>query len=454
MILKNLIYILQSEGYDIKRFLKFAYTHLTWWKLENRQKIVWTSKARAVWFISIMFFWIFAGLFLYYFSSEGLIILPFLIIAIPFIVVASLVSLSPLDLLIKAGRINSAQKIISESKVRVIGITGSYGKTSTKEILSTLLEEQFRVIKTPENLNTDIGIADFIIKNKKSFQESTIFIVEMGAYRKGDIAKICKMVNPSYSILTGINEAHLEKFGSIENTIKSKFELPQNTQLLTVLNFDDENIKNNCSKFSLKKSVSVSHDDAKNIRAKENFEGLEFEWEGVKFETSLLAEHNITLILLCARVAFKLGISPEKIREAVSKLKPIKHRLQPIFNPATGILVIDDSYNGNFNGILSGIKLLDRAPGRKIVLTPGLVELGSRAKDIHEKIADLYAKGGYLILLIKNKMTDYIIGIFKKNGFANYKVYNSTQEAHDDLKNVLKRGDTIIFQNDLTDNYF
>jgi UDP-N-acetylmuramoyl-tripeptide--D-alanyl-D-alanine ligase len=454
MILKNLIYILQSENYDFKRFLNFAYSHLAWWKLENRQKIVWTAKARLVWIISSLSFWIIVIISFYIFGAVGLIIIPILVVALPLIVGIGFMLLLPVDSLTKRKRISAAKKIISDSKVRVVGIAGSYGKTSAKEILSAILEKKFKVIKTPESVNTDIGIADFVVKNKNDFQESAIFVVEMGAYRKGEIERICKMVEPSYSILTGINEAHLERFGSLENIIAGKFELPQNTRVMALLNFDDTNVKENYSKFSLENIKDISQGDAQNIKARENFGGLEFKWKGIEFKTSLLAEHNIALILLSGEIALELGVSFEEIHEAVKKIDPVAHRLQPIYNASTDIMVLDDSYNGNFNGIVSGLKVLGRANGRKVVLTPGLVELGARAKDVHQAIGNLYAEGADLVLLIKNQMTDYIREALKESGFKSYKIYGSTQEAHDDLKNILKRGDTIIFQNDLTDNYF
>lgn len=454
MILKNLIYILQSENYYFKRFLKFAYTHLTWWKLEDRQTVVWTAKARIIWLVSSVLFWSIVWASFSVFNIRGLLVFFFLVLTLPFITGISLIVITPLDVMMKRKKISAAEKIILASNVRVVGIAGSYGKTSTKEILAAILEKRFEVVKTPGNVNTDIGIADFVIKNKGDFKGSVIFIVEMGAYKKGEIKNTCKMVHPLYSILTGINESHLERFGSLENIIEGKFELSQNTTDLAVLNFDDENISKNYQRFNIKNSAGISKLDAANITARADFKGLEFEWSGVKFETSLLAEHNVTLILLCSKIARELSMSMEDIREGVKGAHIVEHRLQPIYNAHTDIMVIDDSYNGNINGIMSGIQLLGRATGRKVVLTPGLVELGLESENIHIKIGEIYANGTDLVLLIKNNMTADIIKGLEKNKFTNYKLYENTQAAHNDLAQVLQRGDTIIFQNDLTDNYF
>jgi UDP-N-acetylmuramoyl-tripeptide--D-alanyl-D-alanine ligase len=425
-----------------------------WWRLEKRQQIVWTMKARAIWIGSTLIFWGIASVYWFLFGKAGMIIVPVLVIALPVIIGLSLIVILPIDTVMKRRKIGAAEKIILSSGVMVVGIAGSYGKTSTKEILVTMLERKFEVIKTPGNVNTDIGIANFVIENESVFKKEAVFVVEMGAYKKGEIETICKMIHPTHSILTGINESHLERFGSLENIITGKFELPQNTTTMSMLNFDDENIKKNYSRFAITKGVGISKQSAKNIIAKDRFEGLEFEWDGKKFETKLLGEHNITLILLCASIAKALSVSLEDIVAGVKNLQPVEHRLQPTYNPHTDIMVIDDSYNGNFNGIVSGIQVLSRASGRKIILTPGLVELGSEMESIHMKIAELYANNADLVLLIRSKMTECIEKGLKKHRFTQYKMYETTEEAHNDLRNVLGRGDTIIFQNDLTDNYF
>jgi UDP-N-acetylmuramoyl-tripeptide--D-alanyl-D-alanine ligase len=310
------------------------------------------------------------------------------------------------------------------------------------------------VIKLSENINTDIGIADFILKNSKMFLENEIFIVEMGAYKKGEIKKLCDLVEPDYAILTGINESHLERFGSLENIISAKFELPQEAKKTVVLNFDDENILKNYARFKLKEFIGTSKSEAKNVRILDNYSGLEFELEGAMFRTKLLAQHNIALILLASRVAQKLGMTTIEISHGVGKIEYVPHRLEPIYNEMTKVWVIDDSYNGNFDGIASGLEVLKRAAGRRIVLTPGLVELGEKSVEVHEKIGQLYAQSGIdLILLIKSPNSGYITKGLEEKGFKNYRVYSSSQEAHADLSNVVKSGDTIIFQNDLPDNY-
>lgn len=457
MFIRNLIYILQSELYDAKKFLKFSYTHFRWWRLEKRAKLVWTKKASLIYvFTLIILFFLFA----FFLITLGILGFAFLIgavIFLPVIIILALWIIEPLDRFLKYRIFKKAQKFLQENRkgLTVISITGSYGKTTTRDILFSILREKFKVIKLSENINTDLGIANFILKNPKLFRENEIFIVEMGAYKKGEIRKICELVSPDYAILTGINQSHLERFGSLENIISAKFELPVASKKTAVLNFDDENIKKNYQNFKLREFLGASKNEARNVKFLDNFEGLEFEFGDVKFQTKLLAEHNITLILLASLIAQKLGMTLKEISQGVNKIDYVSHRLEPIYNKQNNVWVIDDSYNGNFDGIISGLAVLRRSYGRRIVLTPGLVELGEKTEEIHKKIGRLYATEKVdLILLIKSKAVEFIVKGLKENNFSNYKIYDSTEEAHAYLPNIIQSGDTIIFQNDLPDNYF
>ena len=457
MLVRNLIYILQLELYNIRKFLTFSFSHLFWWKLERRGKIVWTKKVRLIYALTIILVLLVLTVSLSRFGLVGLIVIIPVTFFLPFFITLSLIILNPVDKFLKDRLIEKARNLLIRDRgnIIVIAVTGSYGKTSTKEILAAILSEKFKVIKLEENINTDQGIADFIVKNIERIKNSDIFIVEMGAYKRGDIKKICGLITPDYSILTGIGESHLERFGSLENIVQAKFELPEATGKMVVLNFDDDNIQKNYEKFKIKEIAKVSKRDVSDVEILDNFQGIEFKIDEVIFRAKLLALHNITLILLAVEIARKLGMSLEDIAKGVEKISPISHRLEPIYNKNTAVWVIDDSYNGNFNGIMSGIEVLERAKGRKIVLTPGLVELGEKSKETHQKIGRLYAEKNIdLVMLIRDSATKFIIEGMESKNFKNYKVYNSKEEAHSDLPQVIKSGDAIIFQNDLPDNYF
>lgn len=457
MLIKDLLYILQKENYEIKKFLKFCYSHWHWWNLQKRDQLEWTLKMQLLLAVTLVL--TAASLFGSWFWWPKYffwLILP-LIIFLPVIIILSLLAIQPLDSFLKNQRIKAAKKVFQKlhEKLTVVGITGSYGKTSTKEILATILQEKFQVAKIDGNINTDLGIAEYILKNQPKLEKSDIFIVEMGAFQKGDIEKLCQLVKPDYSILTGISDCHLERFGNQKKIIQTKFELPENTNRKAFLNEEDENIKKYYQRFQLDNAKLVNLTGVKNIQALEGFSGIEFRVGVEALQTKLLAFHNIALILLAIEVAKELGMNWNEIRTGVEKLKPVPHRLELMVNPMTNITIIDDSYNGNYNGIASGVEVLSRAPGRKIVLTPGLVELGTDSQSIHRQIGRLYAQAKIdQVLLIKNRVCSDIISGLEESGFKNYRVYESTEAAHQDLANVLQKGDTIIFQNDWADNYF
>lgn len=453
MIVANLIYILQSENYLAKRFLRYVYSHLDWWRLQKRQKIVWTKKAILIYALTMIFFGGILVMGIWLTRWWAVIMMLFLVIILPWLVLLSLTIVWPIDYWLKQRIFEKASRIIRQKKLIKIGITGSYGKTSTKEILVGMLSQKYKVLKTPENINTDIGVAQFVIDK---LRDEEVLIVEMGAYQGGEIRSLSRIVAPDYSILTGINETHLERFGSLENTIKAKFELPEATKKISFLNFDDSRVVDNYQRFRINQPVGVkSKELISAVKIKPDFQGLEFELFETEMSCQLLAEHNLSLIALAAALARGLGLTAEEIKRAVAKIEPVPHRLQPIHNQQIDVWVIDDSYNANFDGVMSGIEVLKMAKGRKIVLTPGpLVELGQRAEEIHKKIGKLYAENLDLVLLIKSRETAFVEAALKERNFKNYKVYPTTGAAHADLKNILQAGDTILFQNDWTDVYF
>ena len=457
MIFRNLIYILQSEYYDTGRFLRYAYTHPWWWHLERRGKIRWTRKSRVLYTLSLSISLSLALFGFLFFGGYGWLTLCLIVVASPLPISFSAILLSPVDWFLKKRTIATARAVVERSNAKVIGITGSYGKTSMKEILSALLEGSFVVVKTPENINTDIGVADFILANQEGILGAEVLIVEMGAHGLGDIQALCDLVRPQYSILTGIGEAHLERFGSMENIVRGKFELPHATRLCALFNIDNSPIR---EALAVERSsimcevVAVSSEGATAIEPLENFAGLSFVWQGERFSTQLLGRHTITLLVLGMTLARKLGVPLDRLRERVAGVAPVAHRLQPIRNSVTDVWVLDDSYNGNRDGALSALEVLSRAKGRKVVLTPGLVELGESSERIHRELAAEYMRVADEVLLIRSDATEFMEAYFAEKGYTGLVMYGTTAEAHADLAQVLQRGDTILFQNDLSDNYF
>ncbi|MBU2462326.1 UDP-N-acetylmuramoyl-tripeptide--D-alanyl-D-alanine ligase, partial [bacterium] len=330
-------------------------------------------------------------------------------------------------------------------KPKVIGITGSYGKTSTKHILAHILSQKYKVLATPESYNTLMGICKVI--NNNLLPEHQIFIVEMGAYKRGDIKELCDLVKPEIGILTGIGLQHLERFGSVENIRKTKFELIESLPKdgIAILNSGCKY----CQKFQPKVKTIRYGGQEKGIRV--SAEGLSFSVNGITFQTSLLGSHNLQNILSAIACARELKMTLEEIQRAVFSLPQIPHRLQLIKTPTS--IIIDDAYNSNPVGAKEALFLLSQFSGRKILVTPGMIELGEKEYEENRLFGEEAAKTCDVVILVGKKRTKAIADGLLSAGFSkdNLFVVKSLDEARDKLSQI--RGDVILFENDLPDNY-
>jgi len=312
----------------------------------------------------------------------------------------------------------------------VIGITGSYGKSSTKEFLATILSEKFNVLKTPKNNNAEIGIAKTIL-NDLTF-EHQIFIAEIGAYERGKIKEVCQMLKPNIGILTGINEQHLSTFGSLENIKEAKFELikflPKSEWAFTF-----ESIKN-----ITEGEMVISKDNlilnAKEIKVEKEF--FSFNINGVNFRLNLLGKHNINNILLAILCANKLKMSLEEISAACLKIKPEQGGMRILKKFPT---IIDSSYSANPNSVISHLEYLKLYKGKKVIIMPCLIELGYLGRDIHKKIGEKIAQICDLGIITTK---DYFKEI--KNNNENILLLEKTKEIIYKIKEF-KGEDDVIF---------
>ncbi len=483
-MLHNLIYIFQSEHYNRLRFLRFVYTHRNWFQLSKRGSIDWTIRAIALFILTALFFLI----ILYYViqSKIGAIptffIIMLTIVSTPLLLFVADIILSPIIQFRKKRIFHTVQKYLehvrktkekNNNMFLTIGITGSYGKTTIKTILHSLLSQKYTIFLIPGNINTDLGIANYILRHKTEVEKSDIILLEMGAFHRGEIASICSFIPPDYSFLTAIGNQHLERFGSHENIKKTKFEIVAATRKKAFLNTSDPTIAAYIpffireNKADLPPQLEITEINTKeyhntssiirNITYLDDFQGIQFEYKYnntfLTLQTKLIANHIISSLYFCLPISEELQLSNEDIITGVHNIPQIPHRLEIIKNTQTGVTIIDDSYNGNFDGFVSGLKTLARAKGRKIVLTPGLVELGEEAQKIHETVAQLYPQYIDVLLLILNSNTQYIRDYVQNNTALKVISYENVNMAHADLANILKKGDTILFQNDLSDNY-
>lgn len=477
-IIKHQLYLFQLENYEIQRFWKLMRRPGLWRPKEKpRKELVWTLKARALLGLALVLQFLAATLF-----TEGfvaLVVLFYLFTFVHFVfLAAAAILLWPADYFLKKLIVRRAKRKISQfPNLKIIGITGSYGKTTMKEILAAVLSEKFKVLKTPESVNTEVGIGRLILKEVGP--QTEIFIVEMGAYRRGEIKTLCELARPDIAILTGINEAHLERFGSIENTIAAKFEIVENAKpdAVVVLNKDDERVMKNYERYMGSRRIEFYSKN--NDPLSPSFSPLS---KG-ESERGILGDYAKGIVNAARLIAKELGMTDAKIDKGISQIKPIPHRLQPI-ETAGGILVIDDSYNANPDGVREAIKVLSAFKDRrKIYLTPGLVEMGKRSAEIHREVGRQLAKAADLVILIRNSVTPFIAEGIKSTlspgdgeswrevdgasfqtspsipphalGREVHKIiwFDNTLAAHAGLAKILKPWDVILFQNDWPDNY-
>lgn len=461
MIFKNLLYIYQLEHYDKKRFLSFAYRHINWFTLNKRSGLDWTMRVGLI-FAGCMACITLVAMIIYFTEGFGwlLLFLALCVVLLPILIVTADTIIAPLVILKKNNTLLLAKKVIQNAKKKkliTVGITGSFGKTSVKNMLMHVLGEKYRVFAFPGNINTDIGVANYVLRHKDEILGADVLLSEMGAYKKGDIKKLCFLVEPDYSLTTAIGESHLERFGSFENIVSAKFELANATGRKVFLNVCDENIKK-YAKTAIINTIEIvevcGSERVEKVIYLKDFTGTSFVYRGETFTTKIIAGYAVDLAGMTFALADELGLTIVEMKKGFEKIDFIPHRLEVIRNEAVDRVVIDDSYNGNYNGFLAGLEVLERAKGRKVVVTPGIVELGAeRSEEVHRELGKKYAENVDLLLLIKNKNTEYILKALRKIGYTNFKMYDTTQEAHDDLVNVLEDGDTILFQNDITDNY-
>lgn len=342
--------------------------------------------------------------------------------------------------------VKKATRKLQGSAVKVVGITGSYGKTSTKQILAEILKSKYRVLSTPRSHNTPMGLALSI--NNNNLDEFDIFIAEMGARNVGDIAELCEICPPDYSVITGICPQHLESFGSVENIIKAKGEILTFTKCGAVIAAD-------CyAMFNGHPCGTSSCGEIEKLECSP--EGCTFEitlnGEKIKLKTVLLGRHNAENIALAAAIASKLGMTAEEIRKAVENLGFVEHRLQLI--KSGNVNILDDGYNSNVKGAAAALEVLKCFNGRKIVVTPGLVELGVLEESENKQLGANLVGFDYVILVGDTLVAPVKQGYLDNGGDAEKLVLKpSLSAAQEELKGYLADGDTVLFLNDLPDIY-
>lgn len=364
---------------------------------------------------------------------------------LPVIVSAIVLFFQPFVVLMRKIVLRRAKNKLSKNKnLKVIGITGSFGKTSTKEFLATILESKYKVLKTKAHQNSEIGIASCILTELKP--EHEIFIVEMGAYNKGKIREVSDIVRPEIGIITGTNEQHLALFGSIENLISAEGGielaeyLPKNS--LLIVNADSRLISAIKSRMPKdREKIFVSLNMAENIFIEPKC--VSFSAKGANFKVNVAGAFNIVNILMAIEVALKLKLSLNEISESAKNIKMEQGSINVIENK-NGVVFLDSSYSANPDGVIADLDYLNVYSQKKILIMPSLIELGPATKEAHQRIGKRISEVCDLaIITTKDSFKDI------KDGAGNFNelyLIENPQKAVEKINEFCQRGDAVLFE--------
>ena len=392
-------------------------------------------------------------------SQESVaIVLLLLNLLVPFSVALANLINRPVEKGIGRWYYSDAKKVIaSMPNLTVVGITGSYGKTSAKFILTRILSEKYHVLMTPESYNTTMGVVK-TIRNMLS-PSHEVFVCEMGAKYVGDIKEITDLVAPKYGLITSIGPQHLETFRTIERIVDTKYEL------MEALPDKKNGVLNVSSPLILENDrypQAVGYGFESSQRTDYWAENISFGPFGSKFtvkgkdglslelETKLLGKHNIVNIVGAVAMAVKLGVEPEKIAYAVRRLEAVPHRLQ--LRRQGGITIIDDAFNSNVEGAASALEVLGSfEKGGRILITPGMIELGEKQYEYNYEFGKKAAQHCDVIILVGEKQTLPIQEGVKSMGFEALHVAKDLGEALGIMRSLAGPGSVVLLENDLPD---
>jgi UDP-N-acetylmuramoyl-tripeptide--D-alanyl-D-alanine ligase len=400
-------------------------------------------------------------------SAGGLVVYHLSPLALP---LANLLML-PVEAGFRRMFVARARRTLRQAGPLVIGITGSFGKTSTKQYLAHILHGRYQVLATPKSYNTLMGVCLSINTDLKRSGPLDYFIVEMDAYFEGEIRTICKLTRPQISLVTAVGPQHLERFGKIEATVRANYEiieaLPRDG--VGIFNWDNHHVRMMYERNYPDTRIAVTWENAEHATqlrllarsVRQTVDGLTFEvldtltGEHERFNTALVGKHNVTNILMATAAARHLGMPLREIAMRVATLEPAEHRLQRKTLPG-GITVIDDAYSANPVGARNVLDVLSLyQDGRRVLITPGMVELGPLHAQENQTLGRLAAKACTDIVLVGIEQTRPIQQGIREAGFPEERlvVYDTRDEAIAWFHRELKEGDTVLFLNDLPDTY-
>ena len=460
---RALIYMMQANEYYPREFLAWYHRTSDFSTIEKRKHLVYTPKAillrssrgsRVLWSAITSAYVIFQIGFPGYVSAiVGIVLAPFIV---PYTLFILMLVLNAVQIPVEWYIIARAKRILKKHPAVKIAVAGSYGKTTMRELLKTIISNGKRVAAPGGSHNTPLGIARFI-EHLRGDEEVLIF--EFGEYYPGDIMRLCKFVEPQWGVITGVNEAHLERFKSLENAANTIFELADYLK--------GKPVYANAENALVRSKMTTGHvpydkSGAGNWKVEGAATGIEgtvidFSHKGNKLrvQSRLLGLHNVGPLAAAADIASKLGLSDEEIRHGISRTKPFDHRMQPRVDG--GVTMIDDSYNGNPDGVRVAIEFLRTLDGhRRWYVTPGLVEMGTRKEEVHKTIGRELAEAKIeKVVLMRNSVTPFIEQGLKEAGYSGEIMwFDDALVAFKALPTLIVAGDVVLIQNDWPDQYF
>ena len=469
--LRRALHVFQLEGYKRARFLDWCRTHRAMFlkPATAKKPLVMTGRA---WRILVTATLLSAALVLlpaaathlaagapYDLVAWGLTtVLAFF--AVPGLLVTADAVLQPVQGAINSRYKEAARRRLSDISPTVVGVTGSFGKTSTKFAIRDIAGQPGRAFATPGSYNTPMGITRAINEGLQPTHD--LIVVEMGAYQRGEIAELCAFVRPTIGVLTAIGPAHLERFGSIETIRAAKYEIVESLPAdgIAVMNMDDGEVRaladrgeRRTLRYGMDPSgrPDVTAEEIETTRSGSTFSLIVGE-RRASVSTRLLGRFAIGHILAGVAVGQALGRSFEDLAAAIASLEPVKHRLQ-LISGRGGVTVIDDAFNSNPQGAAAALEVLDAMPASKrVVVTPGIIELGPLQVEANERFGEAASEVADVVIVVSKVNRDALTTGAKK-GPADVIVVDTLAEATEKLQGLLDAGAVVLFENDLPDHY-
>ena len=454
------------SGYVVGLYIVIFITYIMKIKKEQTKKpLVITSRIKRLLTTEILLYLVVLTIILFNYNEDCvpiyLIIFGLMIYCSYFVIwIANKINI-PVEKCVYLHYKSMAMKKLKSMNIPVIGITGSYGKTSCKNFINDILSVKYNCFASPQNFNTPYGLIKSINNYLDKFND--YFIAEMGAFKVGEIKATCNLMKPTHGVLTTIGEAHLESFGSRENIQKGKFELIESLPSggIAILNADDEwqvnyKLKNNKCRVLW---IGINNTDADciatNIKLTGTGTDFDVKFKGddelYSFHTRLLGQHNVYNLLDGILLGHELGMNINELKRGVGSIKSIEHRLE--LKKSGTINIIDDAYNSNPVGSKRALEVLKLMPGLKIVVTPGMIELGDKQYELNKKFGEYIADSADYVILVGKEQTKPIYDGLIEKGYNKDKIYviNNVIDAFGIMRRLDTGNTYVLLENDLPD---